>query len=198
MWKIRVFDKQGHSKGLLKLARYEIDEDGEEDLHWLHKRSWIGTPKQQHFETLLQWSGVDRDRYYLLIGFGPELTEDDYARALTSKEAATWLLAEGYELSDELQGEGLCSDSGTDLRPQGQPPLPPAQKEVWELLNGQALSAKEIAVRVRAAPVSEDSIRKRVAAMRKAGRRVENTLGLGYFRPDAPPQDLTGGQRESG
>ncbi len=97
-WKIRVYDKQGHSRGLLKLAQYECDQDGEEDLFWNDERRWTGKPRAQHFETLLQWKGSCGIRYYLLTHFGCDLTDDDYARELSAQEAATWLITEQYEL----------------------------------------------------------------------------------------------------
>ena len=64
------------------------------------------------------------------------------------------------------------------------PPLTDRQKEVWDALNGRALTGKELARELEA---SEDSIRQFVVGIRGTKRSVPNRAGRGYFRPDAPP-----------
>jgi hypothetical protein len=197
-WKIRVLDRQGHSKGLLKLAQYEFEPTGEEILYWNDERRWTGKPKPRHFETLLQWQHSYGIQYYLLIHFGHDLTDDDYARELSAQEAAQWLVGEQYELPADLTEVDLSPCKIAPSSKELLAPLPPAQKEVWDLLDGRALSAKELARKVAGGPVTEDSIRKRVASIRKTGRMVESTWGLGYYRPDQPPPESTGAPSESG
>ncbi len=186
-WKVQVIDKQGLPSGLLKLARVEEEQNGEEFLRWNDKRHWTGKPRDQHFETLLQWESTDGTAFFLLIHFGHDLTERDYARKLTPQDAVDWLSREGYDLPDDLHDLDSASKTGTASSSQCQPLLTPALQEVWDLLARTILTAKELAAKVAAAPVSEDSIRKRIAAIRRFGRVVKNRRGLGYYRSDAPP-----------
>ncbi len=76
-------------------------------------------------------------------------------------------------------------------------PLSPALQEIWALVDGSVLAAKELATQVEGGPVSADSIRKRVASIRQLGRRIEVRRGLGYFRPDKPPPGSNGAEQES-
>ncbi len=65
------------------------------------------------------------------------------------------------------------------------PPLSDGQRDVWEALEGRALTGKQLHKRLG---VPEDSIRQHVRAMKKAGYEVRNARNLGgYYRPDAPP-----------
>ena len=100
--------------------------------------------------------------------------------------------AEAHDLSDERRATEAPSGTAAPA------PLSPAQQEVWVLLAGEAHLAKELAQKVAGGPVSDDSIRKRIAEMRKKGWHIENQGGVGYYRPDAPPPDQTGAERESG
>ncbi len=69
------------------------------------------------------------------------------------------------------------------------PPLTDALREVWALLEGKMLSAKEIATKL-AVQTSAEAIRHRIMKIRKTGRRIENYGVSGYWRPDAlPPED---------
>ncbi len=76
--------------------------------------------------------------------------------------------------------------------------LTDARREVWDLLRNRVMAAKEISVKVFGNGLKEDAIRKRIAAIRKAGWRIEWMAGRGYYRPDAPPPDFTGPECESG
>ena len=71
------------------------------------------------------------------------------------------------------------------------------RRQVWDLLRNRVMAAKEISVKVYGNPLKEDAIRKRIAAIRQAGWRIEWMPGLGYYRADAPPPDFTGPERES-
>ena len=66
------------------------------------------------------------------------------------------------------------------------PPLSEQQKKIWELLDGQALIAREIAKRPGCG-ASEDSVRRQITKMRRKGYDIQNTRGKGYVREDAPP-----------
>ena len=46
----------------------------------------FGKFRPQHFETLLQWESMGDHRYYLLIRFGHDLTDDDYSAAQRSAD----------------------------------------------------------------------------------------------------------------
>ena len=65
-------------------------------------------------------------------------------------------------------------------------PRPPSdrQREVWEALDGRALSAQEIADDIGS---TEGSVRQLILEIRKSGRKIERVAGLGYVRPNAPP-----------
>ncbi len=76
--------------------------------------------------------------------------------------------------------------------------LTDARREVWDLLRNRVMAAKEISVKVFGNGLKEDAIRKRIAAIREAGWRIEWMAGRGYYRPDAPPPDFTGPACESG
>lgn len=68
------------------------------------------------------------------------------------------------------------------------PLLTDQQKCIWELLDGQALSAKEIAKRP-GCPASEESVRRQIKKMRRNGYDIQNIRSRGYYRKDAPPPD---------
>jgi hypothetical protein len=66
-------------------------------------------------------------------------------------------------------------------------PLPDDQQEIWDLLENHIFTAKQLAKRVLAAPISEEAIRKRIQAIKGSKRKIENKRGVGYYRPDALP-----------
>lgn len=66
------------------------------------------------------------------------------------------------------------------------PDLTDRQKRIWELLDGQALVAKEIAKRLGCG-VWPESVRREIAKMRLGGYRIRTVRGKGYVREDAPP-----------
>ena len=60
------------------------------------------------------------------------------------------------------------------------------QERIWELLDGHALVAKEIAKRLDCGAWPE-SVRREIAKMRLRGYRIRTVRGKGYVREDAPP-----------
>lgn len=64
------------------------------------------------------------------------------------------------------------------------------QREVWELLENCAMTAKEIAKKLKIESYNaEDVIHGRIHRIRAAGWVIEKGTGnSGYYRPDAPPE----------
>lgn len=83
-----------------------------------------------------------------------------------------------------------ADDESRRSRP-SRPPLTDRQREVWDLLKCRLLSAKQIAQQVTGRAADQDAIRKRIAALRKAGYPIDLRRGAGYLRPDAPPPSET-------
>lgn len=67
------------------------------------------------------------------------------------------------------------------------------QKRLWDALHRKALTGKELAGQ-KVLDTSEDTVRHCVKGLRQAGYEIENRAGRGYYRPDAPPDDLDPGQ----
>lgn len=69
-------------------------------------------------------------------------------------------------------------------------PLTDDQRVIWDLLKGRSLTACQILRELDPnSGISEEAIRKRISAIRKSGRRIENDRGArGYYRPDALPR----------
>lgn len=68
------------------------------------------------------------------------------------------------------------------------PLLTGQQKCIWELLDGQALSARKIAERPGCG-ASEESVRCQIKKMRRNGYDILNNRSRGYYREDALPPD---------
>ena len=68
------------------------------------------------------------------------------------------------------------------------PLLTDQQKCIWELLDGQALSARKIAERPGCG-ASEESVRCQIKKMRRNGYDILNNRSRGYYREDALPPD---------
>ncbi len=66
-------------------------------------------------------------------------------------------------------------------------PMTDGQKRLWDALEGQVLSAKELA---RELDSSEDTVRQWVRELRAARYSIDRRSGRGYFRPDAPPPEI--------
>lgn len=76
-----------------------------------------------------------------------------------------------------------ASPDGEHLRP-----LTPAQQEVWQALCGKCLQATALA-RSLDRLMSPEAARKRIQSIRRAGFKILQIRGLGYYRPDAPPTE---------
>lgn len=105
-----------------------------------------------------------------------ELHRMDGPSPLTARSEAFRAIEKLREL------DALCTDPC-----EGKPALTDQQREIWDLLDGCALSAKEIAVRAGFGFDQGDLIRKRIARIKRQGHAIKNRRGLGYYRPDAPP-----------
>lgn len=69
------------------------------------------------------------------------------------------------------------------------PPMTDGQKRLWDALDGRAMAAKELAAEA-VLDTSEQTVVNMVGALRKAGYSIPNRRGRGYFRLDAPPDDI--------
>lgn len=68
-------------------------------------------------------------------------------------------------------------------------PLADVELRVFNILNGEALLAKDIARRLDP-PSSTETVRATIERIRKKGHEIEEIRLRGYFRPDAPPPDV--------
>ncbi len=91
-WKVRLFNQERVSRGFIVLARYIRNLNGDEELHRYGDRTWPGRPRPRHFETRYLWGRNGDPRYLLLIYFGHEFTEDDYALEFSDRQTAEWLV----------------------------------------------------------------------------------------------------------
>lgn len=66
--------------------------------------------------------------------------------------------------------------------------LPGALREVWDHLEGNVATAKEMAIAFGLCHAGDVAIVQRVYALRKRGFQIETMRGVGYHRPDAPPR----------
>ena len=183
-WKIRIFGPDGKSEGLVEPGYFQKSRDGEEEfIQFKWFRIWRGNPQSPCTEILYRQEWQDEDTsikpsYFLLYRYNNDyFTDDDYGRSLTRQQAAEWLIKERYDLPDDL----------ADVDTQNLP-LPEAQQEVWNFLEGKILATKDLVKLVLGKPdVTEEAIRKRIEAIRKKGYKIELKPDVGYYRPDAPP-----------
>jgi len=176
-WKIRVFDSQGVSGGFVNFAQW-VHEYGRDSLRHHAERTWRGRPRNGHFETLVHYHS---DFYFILIHMkGNELSEEDYGRDVTLQQAAQWLMEEGYDLPEELEKYSTASGRNDSTMI----PLTDRQQEVWAILKGEQLTAKEIAAELDSTP---EAVRQLIKGIRRTGRTVKSQGVSGYYRPDAPP-----------
>ncbi|MEM9066602.1 MAG: hypothetical protein AAGB51_14075 [Planctomycetota bacterium] len=89
------------------------------------------------------------------------------------------------------EGHSRQSIQLAKIRPSPDPRGIPTEEQlaIWDLLQGESLTAKEIAVRSGLGPDQADAVRQKIARLNKHGFRIENTRGIGYWRPDARPAD---------
>lgn len=90
VWKFNIHNEKGQLAGLIQVNSTD--------------RSWIGQPKDSHFETLYKTCDELGIWYFVLYRFSrDEYTDKDYCRILTTSKAAEWLNEEGYLLPDDLK-----------------------------------------------------------------------------------------------
>lgn len=99
---------------------------------------------------------------------------------------ATLHRRETHRLVQELRGHSR-ETRGREVHPSQWPPLPDSAARVWDLLKDRAMQAKEIAGKLYGHPRHAPRVRKAVMRIRKAGRPIKLTPGVGYWRPDAKP-----------
>lgn len=143
VWKLQLLGTDGLSRGLLRIAGYKRDLDGNEEFVLYIDPRWPGKPRAQHFETLYDQGDGINPRYFLRIGFAREFTDKDYARELTSPQAAQWLVEEGYKVPSELRTAlppaHSIEETGGEPKSAGKiKALTIVQAEVWDLLRNRA------------------------------------------------------------
>jgi hypothetical protein len=159
-------------------------------------RTWRGKPREQHYETLYRWKWHDGAlTYFVLIQFGREFTDDDYGREISNQDAAKWLLAECYDLPDDLKGHAQVPTNASFPVGERVPGIPlatltDALQEVWDKLANRFATGKELAKEILGDALRDGVIRKRIAEIRKTGREIRLRPSLGYYRPDAPPPEF--------
>ncbi len=111
-----------------------------------------------------------------------------------------WLItAEGDNNRKETKPITAAEEIGGKPKSAGKiKALTTVQAEVWELLKHRSMTASEISIELLGDQTGEDAMRKRIFDMNKAGWRVSNKRGRGYYRPDALPPDFTTPSCDSG
>ncbi len=123
----------------------------------------------------------------------------DCWRLNLTERGAAWLAARRLRLTEPSRGQSNNAVGAEDGNVERKLCLlTDAQREVWDALGNGPVTGKELAVEILGKHSAEDSIRKRIQAIRRSGRRIEHKAGVGYYRPDAPPPDTSGAGRESG
>lgn len=206
--KTRIYDSDGVFRGCLWNTNMYTR---------MNCRVWDGLPHPHFNEYLFDISEPDQASctgswFILRLSATPDLSGSEecddlfdansYALRISPVEAVRFLAGLGYDAPADLASlaSERSSDNGTHLKvadetdlSAGQSmqlePLTEALQEVWDLLSGRLLSDRDLAKMVRSAPVTADSIRKRIQGLNNCSRLVENVRGRGYFRPDAPPPD---------
>jgi hypothetical protein len=196
--KIRVYDSDGvYIGGLFKTDCFNA----------MTCRVWHGPPNPHYSEHLIDISGFgdpSREGSWYVLQIAREDDQDTtehntdeifakYSRAIrvTPVEALSWFELTVYQAPDDLLELVKAYDPDTYDRytiSEDPVPLTDDQKEVWDALDGKALTAKELSMEATGRRDLEDAMRKRVAAIRNTGRVIDNKQGAGYFRPDAPPE----------
>lgn len=174
---------------------------------------WPGPPHPHYRETMVDYSGHGQPstpRSWLLLRMSkfPELAghrddgtlrdEASHALRLTAAEAVAWFERQGIDVPPDLLRMANCF-RGRDASARGEASskhmteagtLTDTQQRVWVALEGRRMIAKHLAVHVYRDVRKSDAVRKHIEAIRKTGRRIENTRMHGYWRPDAPPPEL--------
>ena len=122
-------------------------------------REWLGTPRPDYHERLVE-SSSDQPCTWHLIRWsntpdisGSKACDDEfdynsYALRCSPERAVRWLRENGYDPPSDLVEQAKAAGDG-DSNGQAtasSKPLSPQQAEVWNLLAGNILSGKEIAI----------------------------------------------------
>lgn len=90
------------------------------------------------------------------------------------------------QLWEECAAES--QEMGLPEPPTSSQPMTDGEKRFWDALYGRAVPGKALAKELDTSP---DTVRGWKSRLVRSGYRVENRSGRGYFRPDAPPDDLS-------
>ncbi len=97
------------------------------------------------------------------------------------------------QLDDEFRRAVEAGESPRGGRPgttRAGRPLTAGEQRLWDALAGRLLTGRELASE-NELNSSEETVRRWVAQLRRQGYKIKNRRGRGYFRPDAPPADLS-------
>lgn len=110
----------------------------------------------------------------------------DYRHPERSRQAVYRPIALRREIEDELSHIQRLASTIELPESSRLKDLAPTEQAVWDLLEGRALSGKELggALSPQRGP---DAVAKTIARIRDTGRCIERIPGQGYFRPGAPP-----------
>ncbi len=174
----------------------------------LNSRIWDGPPHPDNDEHLLDISGAEDEIYEgcffrVLVSRHPELTGskecddlfDHNSRAirLKAREAACWLRRCDHTVPQDLEAllhEQDESQSPDEITPAARSPLTPRQREVWNLLDHKAKTDEELAQNLYGDRTKSSAARKLIQGMRERGYEISRASRHGYFRLDAPPDEL--------
>ncbi len=200
--KIRICDSDGVYKGGL----FKTDSFNE-----MTCRVWHAPPNPNYDECLIDISGHGNPSYegswlVLQVSKHPDITgpldgSDDFdanskAVRVASKEALKWFKDKVFaapvdlvRLAKRYRPLDAALDGEINQLTDADAPLPDGQRKVWDLLKGQALTAKEISAKLaeEREEVRDEAVRKRIEQIKESGRTIFNKRGTGYYRPDAPP-----------
>ncbi|UYV13437.1 MAG: hypothetical protein NCW75_03925 [Phycisphaera sp.] len=199
MTKIQIYNEDGIYRG----GQLDLDTDNA-----LNCRVWPGRPCAGCTESLIDASGfgnpIEDGCWFLIFssdapqieGAAPEgqdgVDVNSHAIRISAGTAMRWLERLGLEPPEDLVAwisrEESTGDQDPD-RPTTDTLMTDGQCEVWELLDGQAMTAKELAAQLPGRP-SEEAVRQRVREIKRSGQQIANKPGRGYYRPDSPPDDL--------
>ena len=163
-------------------------------------RKWRGSSLPHHDEFLVDYSPDQTGSWFLIRwSHTPEISGskecddefDDNSNALrrSPEQAVRWLRDNGHEPPSDLVEQAKPAGDG-DSNGQAtasSKPLSPQQAEVWNLLEGNILSGKEIAIKLHNDYTKGGAVRQLIMAIRSTGREITTVPAQGYFRPDSPP-----------
>ncbi|MBL8874166.1 MAG: hypothetical protein JNM86_00040 [Phycisphaerae bacterium] len=105
---------------------------------------------------------------------------------LNAKERGDWLVKAFVRMAPLIDGPRKMSGKQEEQNDVARP-LTDRQLEIWDLLHGRALDAKQIAEKLGSG-ITADSVRQTMMELRKARPNcIKSRRGRGYYRLDAPP-----------